>query len=171
MKKIFIKQTKYGFSYQPEGDSGYRYFPDKVTSRKNIEQYLRGVYDEIELQYVNRAGQPAKIYTIKSGERFAGSMFATVDYDKQFLLNADVPETEQLDWLKGFSSYTQDNEADKLESDKEKIKFYLNNLGADVKTQYQQFLDDKLTPEIIRGLCKKNALLYDPPLPAEVEFL
>jgi hypothetical protein len=155
MKRISIKVTEYGFTYQPEGDIGFRNFPDFVKSRTNIEDYLRSFYDKIELQFVNQTGQPAKLYTIKPGEKIAGERIATVDYEKKFIFEDITSDSEKLEYLR--SRLPEDAEAEGLESDHDRVISYLQQADEALKADYKQMIADKLTPDVMREQCAKHA--------------
>ena len=182
MKILIRKNRKYGhFEYKSEGDQGFKIIPSWVDSKLKIIQWYMagghadrsGQWDRPQLVFCNEQGTPVVHYTIKSGEKYAGHQFAIVDHDpdKKFLFDSSevVPVEERLEWLLKQSTYTQDQEANKLESDADKVKLYLSTFTEETKLQYKQFLDERMTPEAIQSLCAENAKTYE--LPAEVEII
>lgn len=167
MKKVFIKKNEFGFSYQTEGDRGYRYFPDPVNNRQTIENYLRSLYNAVDLQFVNQAGQPAKLYTIKSGEKIAGERVATVDFDRKFVFNDVTSDAEKLEFLR--FHLPEDPEVEGLESDHDKVMSYLQQADEGLKSDYKIMIAEKLTPEVMKIQCEKNALSFGD-FKAEVVF-
>jgi pectin methylesterase-like acyl-CoA thioesterase len=176
--KILVKHTDFGFQYQTEGSKGFKYFADGVNTIEQVKQYFMngrhasgGQYNEPEIVFCNQEGKPAKLYTIKTGEKYAGSMFATVDYSKRFLLDSNdfVPDSEKLEFFLNHSSMKQDQEASKIESDSDKVKFYLNNVTEETKFLYKNFLNEKMTPDVLKELCENNAKSYG--LPASIEIV
>jgi hypothetical protein len=181
MRKILVhKNQKYGhFEYKFEGDKGFRIIPSWVDSKEKIIQWYtagghtgtHGQYDLPEVVFCNEKGIPAVHYRIKLNEMLAGHKFAMVDYDKQFLIEPDmfVPDAEKLEFLQDHSSVKMDQEASKLTTDQEKIMYYLNVIPDETKEIYKTFLNEKLTPDVIKEICTNNARTYS--LPAEVEFI
>ena len=171
--KVFIKKTQFGFQHRKEGDTAWTYFPNDVnkTSEGMKEYFQRNTRDPREIIFCNPEGMPAKLYSVKLNETLAGHKFATVDYDKQFLIEPDmfVTDAEKLDFLQNHSSMKMDQEANKLTTDQEKIKYYLSNVDDLTKEQFKAYLNEKLTPDVIKEICVNNAKTYS--LPAEVEFI
>jgi hypothetical protein len=169
--KVFIKKTEFGFQYQTEGNKGFNYFNNGINTREDMLRFFKQRFDTTELIFVNKEGKPVKYYTIKKGETLLGHPFAMVDYEKQFLIEPDmfVTDAEKLDFLQNHSSMKMDIEAGKLTTDQEKIKYYLNVIPDETKEIYKTFLNEKLSPDVLRELCENNAKTYS--LPAEVEFI
>lgn len=171
--KAFIKKTQFGFQYRKEGDTMWTYFPDNVKlTPEGMKTYLqRGSRDEPDLIYANKAGQSCKHYSIKPGERYGGHLFATVDGGEKFLFDTSefVPDADKLDFLKNHSTRQQDLEADKIENLNERVKYYLSLCADETKAEFKQFIDEKMTPDVLRELCANNAKTYE--LPAEIEFI
>jgi hypothetical protein len=168
MKKVFVKKNEFGFSYQVEGNKGYYYFPNSVNSRDSLLLYLAGKYDDIDLQFVNQAGKPAKVYSFKSGKTSA-----IVDFDPASLIpfdNSDrMTETEKLEFLQSHCTPEINTDAEKIEADNERIKYYLNKVSDDVRMEYKKLLDERMTPEYLKQLCERHASTKFN-LPAEVIF-
>jgi hypothetical protein len=171
--KVYVRKNKFGFQYQKEGDTSWTYFPDNIekTAGSMKEYFQRNTRDPREIVFCNPEGKPAKLYTIKTSEKFGGHKFATVDFEKKFIFEADlfVPDAEKLEFLQDHSSMNQDQEASKLENTQDKIKFYLNNVNEETKVLYKNFLNEKMTPDVLREICTNNAKTYS--LPAEVEII
>ena len=168
--KTFIKKTKFGFQYRIEGNTGFNYFPDdvKLTPEGMKAYFQRGGRNEPEIVFCNQAGQPAKLYTIKPGEKIAGQRIATVDNDKKFIFNDVTTDVEKLEFLRYYLS--EDAEAEKLESDHDKVTAYLKNADEGIKNSFKNMISDKLTPEVMKQQCEKNAKdCYQ--LPAEIEII
>jgi hypothetical protein len=166
MTKVFIKKSEFGFQYQIEGGRGFNYFHDGIDSREAIIRYFQERHDDTIIVWVNKAGEQAKIYTIKPGEKLAGQRIATVDYDKKFVFDDITTDLEKLEFLK--FHLPEDPEVERLESEKDKVTGYLQNADEGTKTALKQMIADKLTPEVMRQQCEKNAEGYG--LPAEIEF-
>ena len=167
--KTFIKKTEFGFQYRIEGNAGFNYFPDdvKLTPEGMKAYFQRGGRNEPEIVFCNQAGQPAKLYTIKPGEKLAGQRIAIVDYDKKFIFDDVTSDAEKLEFLR--YHLPEDPEVEKLESDHDKVISYLKNADEEIKNAFKNMIADKLTPEVMKDLCIKNAATYE--LPGEVEFL
>lgn len=173
MRKFLVRRNnKYNyFEYKSEGGGSFQIFPDWVNSTDKIKQYfVEQKRDTPDIIFCNQEGKPAKLYTIKTGEKFAGSMFATVDFEKKFLFEAElfVPDAEKLSFLQDHVTKDQGQEASKL-TDQERIKYYLSNVTDETKVQYKQFINEKMTPDVLRDLCINNAKTYG--LQAEIEFV
>jgi hypothetical protein len=174
MRKILVRRNnKYNyFEYKSEGGGSFQIFPDWVNSTDKIKQYfVEQKRDTPDIIFCNQEGQPAKLYNIKLDEKFAGHQFAMVDFEKKFLFEAEffVPDAEKLNFLQDHSSMKQDQEAIKIENDSEKIKYYLNSVSDETKFLYQNFLAEKMTPDVLKELCENNARTYG--LPAEIEIV
>jgi hypothetical protein len=174
--KVKVRNSKYGCQYQIENDRGFTYFPNGVTTIPAMKHYfvngghmsIKGSFDEPDIVFCNQAGQPAKLYTIRSGEKLLGQRIATVDYDKKFIFVDITTDADKLDFLRNHSTRVQDQEADRLETDQEKIKFYLNNCTEETKLQFKELIDSALTSDVLKQQCEENAKGYN--LPAEVIF-
>lgn len=167
--KAYIRKNKFGFQFRLEGNTGFNYFPDdvKLTPEGMKAYFQRGGRNEPELIYVNQAGQPAKLYTIKPGEKLAGQRIATVDNDKKFVFDDVTSDAEKLEFLR--YHLPEDPEAEKLESDHDKVISYLKNADEEIRSAFKNMINDKLTPEVMKELCVNNAKTYG--LPAEVEII
>jgi len=75
---------------------------------------------------------------------------------------------DKLDFFRDHSTRVQDIEANKLETDQDRIKFYLNNCADETKVQYKEFIDSALTSDVLKQQCELNAKGFG--LPAEVEI-
>ena len=178
--KVFVKKEKFGFTYKIEGNQGFRYFTGDINTRVQMIEYFeqgrhsstKGKYNTPDIVFCNQQGTPAVHYKIVEGKTFVGQKYAIVDHDEQkkflFESNEVVSNEDNLEFLRGHSTRQQDQEADKLETDLERIKYYLKNVAEETKVDYKQFLDEKMTADVLKDLCIKNAATYE--LPAEIIF-
>lgn len=174
--KVFIKKEKYGFTYKIEGSQGFKYFADGINTKDQMIEYFKqgrhastkGYFNNPDIIFCNQAGQQSKLYSIKPGEKLAGQRVATVDYEKKFVFDDITTDADKLEFLR--FHLPEDSEAEKLESDHDKVVSYLNNANEEIKTLFKSMINDKLTPEEMIRQCEQNAKeCYN--LPAEIEFI
>jgi hypothetical protein len=172
--KVKVKHSKYGLLYCLDNDTKYSYFPNNITSIAEMKRFFvngghsdtRGTFNTPDIVFVNQAGQEAKLYTIKPGEKLAGQRIATVDLDKKYIFDDITTDAEKLEFLR--FHLPEDIETEKLESDKDKVTAYFQSADEGTKTAFKQMISDKLTPEVMKDLCEQNAKTYN--LAAEIIF-
>ena len=178
--KALIRKNKFGYQYRFEGDSGFKYFADNVTTKEEMQQYFvngkhatsGGTFNAPDIVFVNEQNTPAKTYQVIPDKRILGMRYATLDHTDKMLCfeyNDVIPPETSIHFFQGHTTSIQDAEADKMESDQAKIKYYLSVVADSTKEAYQQIYDEHLTESVIKELCDKNAKTFE--LPAEVEYL
>lgn len=162
MKSITVSKDQFGLIYKSEVNSAsWQRFPDGVTTPEQINNYFTngGRYDKPQIIfYGDKEGQKKLYQIIKKGDKVT----ALVDFEKilSFADSDFMTINEQLEFLQQKAPTEVTREAEQLETDKEKFRYYLENAEPDIKVELQNRINERMTETRIKELCQAHAKEY-----------
>ena len=162
MRTITVAKDQFGMIYKSEFNSAsWERFPDDVTTPEQIENFFtqNGKYDKPQLIFSGDKSGSKKLYQVT---RKGNKITALVDFQNilSFAASDFMSFSEQIEFLQQKATTEVTREAEQLETDKEKFRYYLENANQDCIDELRIRINETMTDSKITELRKLHAKEY-----------
>lgn len=162
MRTYEITKDTFHFCYREPGSATWNYFPDNVKNQTDMLNFFtqNGRLDTPELIFQgNKTGEKGKLYQIC---RTGNLIEAWVDFYKKLTFEPEqfMAVPEQIAFLQQKATTEVTREAEQLETEKDKLRYYLENADPDIKAELQNRINERMTETRIMELCQAHAKEY-----------
>lgn len=153
---IKVRKDAYGLQYSTDLLGGWNYFPDGITDKQSILNFFSRYDNPHQLSFVDNTDKPAVYYKVQRNEKQAICNF---DPSTRIVFEPPdiVPISEQIEFFKIHSSREDDLEADKLETDRERMNLYKKNADTKTLRGLDALVNEKYTDAAIKKVCQDHA--------------
>ena len=161
MRTVTVTKDAFGLMYKSEVNSAlWQRFPDGIKTQSDIVNYItNGGKWDTQIVFIGDKSGDKKLYQVT---RKGNKITALVDFQNilSFAASDFMSFSEQIEFLQQKATTEVTREAEQLETDKEKFRYYLENANQDCIDELRIRINETMTDSKITELCKLHAKEY-----------